>query len=431
MALRARLEPDGPWPVAGQAAPNPVLQQLRRLLLLRSVDAGAVVRQRLQAAGVLQPDGGGPGLLGQRMHGPDDAALQRHWRQEWAQAFQGEGRDLRQRLQAGLLLGELGDNLRYDRRQMQDGSWHPGLRLKPALWAAVGAPGQPNWFCIGSDRDDDQAFGGEKPPFLQALDYFEMASCPVTVGEWTRFVAAEGYKDSQAVWWQAAGAAAQAWLRGRQGDNPGTVVVPNNWGHASQSNPLQPVTGITAHEALAYVAWAAPLYNDEVRAGQPGGLRLALPTEVQWEAGVRGGPAGPQDKRLQQRWPGQDIGQQAGALDFNHANTRWGWPSPVGVFSRSTTHHGVADAAGNVWQWCSNAVDQRATQGYEGLARQWAANLQVDPLDGQTERALRGGSFNLTSGHCRVAYRNHNHPRRRQQQHRCAAGSVCTAYSEP
>lgn len=283
---RARLEPDGPWPVTGQKDPHPVLQHLRRVLLLRSVDAGEGVQGRLGQGGVLavlqQPV---PGL-------PDE--LHAHWAQEWGSAFKGEGRDVRQRLQAGLLLGELGDNLRYGRRQLADGRWHPGQRLKPELWAALGTRGRKSWYRIGSDSDDGAARSNEKPSFSLALDYFQLATYPVTVGEWARFVDDEGYKVSKAEWWKAAGPAAQAWLVDRLTKAQGKPVGPRFWGDARFSNPLHPVMGITAHEALAYAAWAAPLYEAEesgLAKGQR--LRLAVPTEAMWEAGMRGATGGP------------------------------------------------------------------------------------------------------------------------------------------
>ena len=331
---RNSLEPgaDGCWPGEGRPGPHPVLQHIRRLLLLRSVDAGASVRAGLHAAGVLGPDAASAALA-QHMPG-FDAALQAHWQQAWQAACQGEGVDLRDRLQAGLLLGELGDNLRYEWVSVAqpDGSLRIGLRPKASQWASLG--------------------------------HFEIAKAPVTVAEWAWFMAGGGYDDAAAAWWQQAGPAAQRWLRQRR--DKGERTAPRAWGRADQSNPLQAVSGISAHEALAYAAWAQGLYP-----GLPA-WRLQVPSEPMWEAGVGGvrpGKAGP-----------------IRALDFNHQATRYWRPSPVGVFSRSHTALGLADTAGNVCEWCVNAPDS--------LERQ----------------ALRGGGCVNTADRCRPAYRDHRPP---------------------
>ena len=405
--LARRLEPDGPWPQAGQPACHPVLQHLRRLLLLYSVDAGQACLGRVATSGVLALlDAPLAGLAG-------DDPLQAHWQQERSAAFQQGGRDLRERLEAALLLGQLGDNLRYQAGPppAPGQAAHPGLRLHPALWAAQGRPGQATRFGIGSSRQDKGAQGNEKPAFAHRFNYFELARLPVTVGEWQRFVQAGGYDDAQAPWWRAAGPAALAWLAGRLAQQPGQPVRPRGWDDLALNNPLQPVVGITAFEAQAYAAWAAPLYAVAPGAArdQPP-LHLAVPCEAQWEAGVRG-PAGGANFNPDQQpvWAYPAPGDAPGALDLNHANTRWGRPSPVGVFSNSLSDQGVADAQGNVWQWCSNALPGGAVQGYQGTGRQ-AALAAWDGLDADSPRALRGGGYYDSAGHCRPACRGHQPP---------------------
>ena len=329
---RDTLEPgaDGPWPGEARPGPHPVLQHIRRLLLLRSVDAGASVRAGLQAAGVLGPDAASA-TLAAHMPGFDDA-LQAHWQQAWQAACQGEGVDLRDRLQAGLLLGELGDNLRYELVSVvqPDGSLRKGLRPMASQWAS--------------------------------LDNFEIAKAPVTVAEWAWFIAGGGYDDAAASWWRQAGPAAQSWLRRRRAN--WKRLPPRRWGQPSWSNPLQPVSGISAHEAVAYALWAQGLYQSL------SGRHLQVPSEQMWEAGVLspqpaegGHPAAPT------------------ALDFNHRSTGYFRLSPVGVFSRSHTPKGLADTAGNVLEWC------------------------VNERNGPRRHALRGGCFNFPEYYSRPACR--------------------------
>ena len=278
-----------------------------------------------------------------------------------------------------------------------------GLRLRQAHWVGLGKPGQKSWYRIGSDPGDGLA--SERPSFEMQFDYFEMAAYPVTVGEWHAFIDGGGYLDPLSPWWTAAGEAAQTWLRHRLGQSKGGPVVPRGWNYPGWNNPLQPVMWLTAHDTLAYAYWAAPLH-DQGR----GNLHLQLPTEAMWEAGVRGPLPSRLPKRPQQRWPHDGAGAAPDALAFNHGYSQWRRPSPVGVFSRGLSALGLSDAAGNVWEWCSNAVDDDAAASYEGGARQRAAQEPARRHDDDTRLAQRGGGYSSASAHCRVARRDRRRP---------------------
>lgn len=185
------------------------------------------------------------------------------------------------------------------------------------------------------------------------------------------------------------------------------------WEHPRLSNSLQPMTFVTWYEAQAYVAWAAALYEDgDIKTMAGEALRLAVPTEALWESAMRGPLEGRGDKRVQKRWPHElSEGEETpGALDFNHADTRWCNLSPVGVFSSGMTTLGVADAAGNTWDWCSNAMGADAAAGYADHRRQEATCIPTKEDDRATFRALRGGSAMDSSGASRVACRFRVHP---------------------
>jgi formylglycine-generating enzyme required for sulfatase activity len=401
------------------------LQHLRRVLLLLSLDAGAGVQARVEASGMLQGLDAAAGL-------PADDPLQRQWLALRAEAFQ-SGVDLRLRLQAGAMLGTLGDSLRFERVPAAGG---PGLRLRAGLWAPVPA----GRHGIGSSPHDRWAQANEQPAFASApVPAFQMARLPLTVGEWQHFIDARGYA-ADAPWWQQAvvGAAGRRWLlerlsptelaaaategtvsaeaagptgpdRARHGQPRQAAVRPphrpRGWGRAQLGNPLQPVVGISLFEALAYAAWAGTMPAD---APAP-----TVPSELLWETGVRGCPPpddGDFDPLAQPVWPWPVPAEGPGPLDFNHARSGWRWPSPVGVFSLSYTSAGVADAAGNVCEWCSNALPGDAGSGYELDSQQAAAGAAWDPLDETSVRGLRGGACTVAASYCRPAFRNLSSP---------------------
>jgi formylglycine-generating enzyme required for sulfatase activity len=387
LTMQRQLEPD-PW-----ARPLPLLQYLRWRLLLRSVDAGASVRERVLASGLLEAMRAASPPAGDPLHAA--------WQHAIDDAFKGEGFDVRLRIEAGLLLGELGDTLRYERVP-----GHPGLRLREPHWIGTGADvrvamasggvSRTQQFRIGGDR---RGIDHEKPAINPKLPGFAIAAYPVTVAEWMAFVEAGGYESEESAWWTGQGPAAQAWLRQRQADARAAGEEFQPWAlKASRfNNPSQPITGITWWEAMAYALWAKPLHE---RPGNP--WTQCVPTEVQWEAGVRG-PRTPQNKALS--WPHPEGDAVPDALCFNHSETRWGRTTPVGVFSRGYSRAGVADGAGNTWEWCANQYVRK----YRGERGIHAGGPQPDPADGDAPRAARGGD-SYAADYARAGYRDLRHP---------------------
>lgn len=404
------------WAVA---RPDGVLQHLRRVLLLRQLDAGPATRAAVEQSGQWA-------LLASR-----DAqcapALHAHWQQEQVAAFGPEGRDLRERLHAAHLLGLLGDNLRYEEAPAASGN---GLRLKPALWAGVGQPGRAVAHRIGAERGDRAAWRDEQPAFHTdpPLPYYQVARLPVTCAEWWAFVRGGGYNPA-APHWQQAGPAALAWLlrtlpkkasqpasAGAEGESSAAAspLADLDWanyrppalGDAAWGWALNPVTTISAFEAVAYAFWARPLYASTAGApapSEPGEWRLEVPSETLWEAAQRAGPDGLPA-------PVQPLAS-LGPLDFNHAATGWNRPSPVGVFSTAYGPAGQGDGRGNVWDWCCNSLPE-GPQPYNQRGSTASARADWDGSDeaADSARALRGGAFSLTSDRCRPSVRGRGHP---------------------
>lgn len=143
-----------------------------------------------------------------------------------------------------------------------------------------------------------------------------------------------------------------------------------------------PVVYVDWYNAQAFCRWAAP-----------GG---DLPTEAQWEKAARG-----TEGRL---WPWGDtpptcqvanVAQPSSAPDtvircFNTGTI------PVGSYPDSLSPLGVADMAGNVWEW---------TRDWYRVQPPQATNDLVGPSTGEA-KSVRGGGWGATVDYARSAYRN-------------------------
>jgi formylglycine-generating enzyme required for sulfatase activity len=144
-------------------------------------------------------------------------------------------------------------------------------------------------FPIGGDTKAYQSL----PKQFVKLEAFRIGRYPVTVWEYGKYLEETG------------------------------AAPPPDWEEQSQ-HPGRPVVSVTWHDARAYCEWA----------------KCALPGEEQWEAAARGaggrifpwGPEEPDEHRA-------NFGGKVGA------------PTPVGMFPDGDTPEGVADMAGNVWEW--------------------------------------------------------------------------------
>ena len=157
------------------------------------------------------------------------------------------------------------------------------------------------------------------------IEHFEIGKYPVTVWEYDRFVEDGGAKPTD--WDQQ-------------------LLLANS-----------PVTRVSWHDAKAYCDWA--------------GIRL--PTEAEWERAARG------TEGREYPW-GNDAPDPERA---NYRDTALSRVSPVGLFPRGSTPEGIADLAGNVWEWSADWFVSS-----EGL------------------RSLRGGSWFYPVMGLRAAFRD-------------------------
>lgn len=215
---------------------------------------------------------------------------------------------------------------------------------------------------IGDSKDEPPSFcfDNEGPRHRVFQESFEIASRPVTNGEFSEFISAGGYQTSSH--WLSEG---WAWVQSE------SIQAPLYWTNRDgvwhqyslagfrEVDANEAVTHLSYFEADAYASWA--------------GKRL--PTEVEWEIAA-----------LEER--------QSGSTSDD---------SSEGFMQLSRLHPGSVRQTmfGDVWNWTSSAYS--AYPGYRASAD------AIGEYNGKfmcNQYVLRGGSCATPEGHVRVSYRN-------------------------
>ena len=272
------------------------------------------------------------------------------------------------RLEAALTLADLGlidaETVAVLERARQDAT--PEVRAA-ALWALLEL-GQTEEdmvkipageFLMGSP--EGEGHDDERPQHTLYLPDYYIARTPVTNAQFARFIENGGYLQRE-FWTEA------DWrVKEKEG-----WTQPRYWADKKWNQPDLPVVGISWYEALAYARWA-------------GG---SLPSEAEWEKAARG-----TDGRL---WP---WGNEWDPDRCNSAEKGPGRTTPVGQYSPAgDSPYGVADIAGNVWEWTADWYQPYPETTYQSSEF------------GEKYRVLRGGAWgNLRYG-ARAAFRGRYFP---------------------
>ena len=250
-------------------------------------------------------------------------------------------------------------------------SFNPAHAPYAKRWPMATVQAQPlRWFGFeagliehGFDatRDGTFCFDNETPRHRAFTAPFELASRPVTYGEYLTFILDGGYTRPELWlamgwdWVRAGGRTAPLYWRDADG-----VWLNHTLQGEVEIDPRTPVCHLSLFEAEAYARWA--------------GARL--PTEVEWEHAAR---------RL--RAPARPNFADRGAFHPLPANDAAS-DEPTQLF-------------GDVWEWTQSSYS--AYPGYR------AAPGAVGEYNGKfmcSQYVLRGGSCATPAGHVRASYRN-------------------------
>jgi formylglycine-generating enzyme required for sulfatase activity/serine/threonine protein kinase len=222
---------------------------------------------------------------------------------------------------------------------------------------------------------------------------FYMGVHEVTVGQFSKFIEATGYKTTA----QRDGRGGYGYDRG---DDQGHALKPSGWTQDVQYNwknpgfpqsAEHPVNNVSWDDAVAFCKWLSEKEKVEYR----------LPTEAEWEYACRAGTttafySGNRDIDL--RW----VANIALGSILDRVET-WSDPhvftAPVGSYKANA--FGLHDMHGNVWEWCSDWYD----------AKYYRVSPTVDPQgpNAGEHHVFRGGGWDNHPIFCRSADRFSSH----------------------
>jgi len=215
-------------------------------------------------------------------------------------------------------------------------------------------------------RTEGFAFDNERPRHRALLEPFELATRPVSCGEWRAFMDAGGYRRAE-LWTSDGWAVARG--RGWQAPAYWSNNDGNGWEVTTLAgrrpvDPSEPVCHVSWYEADAFARWAA----------------ARLPSEEEWEHAAASCPV------------------EGNLLDSGSLQPR------------DRPGEGLVAMFGDVWEWTASAY--RPYPGYRPFP---AAFSEYNGKFMVNQMVLRGGSCATPRRHLRASYRNFFRPDARWQ----------------
>jgi len=236
-------------------------------------------------------------------------------------------------------------------------------------------------FNMGSPGNEPGRANDEGPVHSVSVNAFLMGRTHITRRQFAIFVNATHYDAGNKCITFENGKV--AWHDGRSWRNPG---------YAQEFN--HPVTCINWHDAQAYTQWLS----------RKTGKQYRLPTEAEWEYAVRAGGSsgrywatGPDNACSFANVADQTLKNQVSGVkwEIHNCNDGYAFTSPVGSFKPNA--FGLYDMQGNLWQWVADSWHDNYN-GAPGDGSEWQGN--------DSQRVLRGGSWNNDPKRVRSAARN-------------------------
>jgi len=215
-------------------------------------------------------------------------------------------------------------------------------------------------FLFGSSDEERAAYlvppDEPKRQKAELPDYF-IGKYEITNEEYACFINSGGYKNPE--YWTEEGWNFRRQLKWTQ---------PRTWTDRNYNGlhyERHPVCSISWFEAQAYCHWLS------AKTGKP----YRLPTRLEWEKAARGTdgrifPWGNEWKEKACNW----LGDFNGDYQPHSESDGFARTSPVGYYEEGVSPYGCYDMAGNVMEWCADALEPKAR-------------------DGSIYRMFRGGSF--------------------------------------
>lgn len=245
-------------------------------------------------------------------------------------------------------------------------------------------------FMMGCNNGWDDVAGGcrdnEYPSHAVTIKAFELAQHEVTVGQFSLFVDATGYRtvgDEKGCVIQDLNSPALRWVMDKSANwqSPGFKQDENH-----------PVVCLSRVDALAYIDWL----------NQTRGKNFRLPTESEWEYAARGGIA------TAYSWGNQPDHNRANFKGQQGLDTSE-YTAAVGQFPANNFN--LQDMSGNAWEWVADC---------------WHDNYVSAPNDGSVWRencasngfiTRRGGAWDGPALNVRSSYRSSAGPIDRSQSY--------------
>jgi gamma-glutamyl hercynylcysteine S-oxide synthase len=232
---------------------------------------------------------------------------------------------------------------------------------------------------MGLRRDDPASFGWDNEFEEHTVDVaaFAIDQFEVTNGQYLDFLAAGGY-DNPDFWTKRS----WDWKIQHIITHPGFWRPRgNSWYLRTMFDqvplPLDWPVYVSHAEASAFAHWAGK----------------ALPTEAQWQRAAYGTP---ESEERAYPWGAEVPGPKRGNFDFQ----RWD-PTPVGAFPEGRSAFGVADLAGNGWEWTSTLFGPFS--GFEPFP--FYRGYSADFFDNK-HFVMKGGSARTAACMLRRSFRN-------------------------